>query len=139
MPLSGRVVLVEDDPMVGSYLKERLLSWGLWVEHFRDPLEALSCLETPGFEVDLLLSDQSMPSLTGLELVRRCRESRPELPAVLVSANTDDIEPDAPGEPETPQHPQGGPPTQPRMLGTQRRPISHTDSHSPGSVPDCNG
>jgi signal transduction histidine kinase/DNA-binding response OmpR family regulator len=49
--------------------------------------EALAILEK--FEVDLLVTDQRMPGMTGIELVARARQRWPELTAILLTAYTD--------------------------------------------------
>ena len=48
---------------------------------------ALAWLEDAAQEVDLLLTDQTMPQLTGLQLARRAHALRPGLPVLLVSGN----------------------------------------------------
>lgn len=55
--------------------------------------EALDHLENclPG-SVDLLLSDLSLPSMDGNELVRRAKQCQPALPALLVSAATSNFD-----------------------------------------------
>lgn len=55
--------------------------------------EALDHLENclPG-SVDLLLSDLSLPSMDGNELVRRAKQCQPGLPALLVSAATSNFD-----------------------------------------------
>jgi PAS domain S-box-containing protein len=85
--LHGRVLVVEDDPMVGDFLVERLGSWGLEVLLQRDPLAAAAWLEEEGHVADLLITDQTMPYMTGLQLAARARALRPGLPVFLVSGN----------------------------------------------------
>ena len=85
--LRGRVLLVEDDPMVGDYLVERLRSWGLHVLLQRKPLAAAAWLEDAAHEADLLITDQTMPHMTGLQLAAHARALRPTLPVLLVSGN----------------------------------------------------
>ena len=41
----GRVLVVEDEAMVGDFMAELLASWGLEVELHRDPLAASAWLE----------------------------------------------------------------------------------------------
>jgi len=85
--LSGRVLLVEDDAMVGDYLVEQLQSWGLDVQLQRDPAKARAWLEDPAKQMDLLITDQTMPGLTGLQLAEVAQRQRPGLPVLLVSGN----------------------------------------------------
>jgi CheY-like chemotaxis protein len=92
--LQGRVLLVEDDQMVGEFLAERLRSWGLEVVLQREPQRAAEWLLDPANEAALLLTDQTMPQMTGLELAARARIARPRLPIVLVSGNACAFDPD---------------------------------------------
>jgi PAS domain S-box-containing protein len=85
--LQGRVLVVEDDPIAGDFLRERLESWGLDVRLERDPVAAAAWLAEPGHEVDLLLTDLTMPQLTGLQLAERVHRHRPGLPIVLASGH----------------------------------------------------
>lgn len=92
VPLQGRVLLVEDDTMLGDFLCERLSGWGLDVELKRESPAADAWLSDPAHTVDLLITDQTMPSLTGLQLAARTHARRPTLPIVLISGNADAFE-----------------------------------------------
>ena len=92
--LSGRVLLVEDDRMVGNFLAERLASWGLQVQLLRDAQAAAAWLDDLSNATDLLITDQTMPQLTGLSLAERVHARRPDLPIVLVSGNASAFDPD---------------------------------------------
>jgi PAS domain S-box-containing protein len=81
------VLLVEDDPSVGDYLQEQLSNWGLRVTLLRDPVAALHWLGEPPVDVRLLLTDLTMPGMTGLQLAREARRLRPDLPVLLVTGN----------------------------------------------------
>jgi signal transduction histidine kinase/CheY-like chemotaxis protein len=81
------VLLVEDDPAVGDYLQEQLANWGLRITLLRDPLAALRWLVDPPVEPNLLLTDLTMPGMTGLQLAREARRLRPDLPVLLVTGN----------------------------------------------------
>jgi DNA-binding NtrC family response regulator len=86
-PLRGRVLLVEDDTMVGDFLVERLSNWGLDVRLERAAPDAAAWLDDPANVVDLLVTDQTMPSMTGLQLAERVHAARARLAIVLVSGN----------------------------------------------------
>jgi PAS domain S-box-containing protein len=92
--ISGKVLLVEDDRMVGDFLTERLAGWGLQVQLQRDAPAAEAWLRDPSNEVDLLITDQTMPLMTGLQLAERVHARLPELPIVLVSGNATAFDPD---------------------------------------------
>jgi PAS domain S-box-containing protein len=93
-PLSGTVLLVEDDRMVGDFLAERLAGWGLQVTLQRDAAAAAAWLDDLSNATDLLITDQTMPLLTGLQLAERAHARRPDLPIVLVSGNASAFDPD---------------------------------------------
>jgi signal transduction histidine kinase len=87
--LSGRVMVVEDEPMVGDFMAELIGGWGLEVLLLRDPLAAAAWLEDSANALDLLITDQTMPGLAGLELSRRACTARPGLPVLLYTGNAE--------------------------------------------------
>jgi PAS domain S-box-containing protein len=91
-PLAGRVLLVEDEKMVGELMTELLESWGLDVVLQRDAARARDWLADPAQAFDLLITDQTMPRLTGIELARCARQARPTLPVLLYTGNAADFD-----------------------------------------------
>ncbi|MEO6743173.1 MAG: PAS domain S-box protein, partial [Caldimonas sp.] len=81
--LKGRVLLVEDEAMVAAFMSELLAGWGLEVEHCTDPHAAERRLGERAAAIDLLLTDQTMPGMTGLALAQRAAALRPGLPVLL--------------------------------------------------------
>lgn len=83
----GTILYAEDDAVVRLAVAETLAAEGWRVEACADGLSALARLEG-GARYDLLLFDNSMPGVCGLELVRRARElgHRRGLPVVVLSA-----------------------------------------------------
>lgn len=83
-----RVLVVEDEPLLGSLLKQRLVREGFQVTLARDGEEALTALrgaERP----DLVLLDVILPKMSGFEVLEEIN-SDPELsaravPVVVVS------------------------------------------------------
>lgn len=84
--LAGRrtVLLVEDDALVRAAAAEMLAELGFAVIEAADGAAALAHLES-GARVDTLFSDIGLPGMRGDDLVRRARELRPDLKAVLAS------------------------------------------------------
>jgi PAS domain S-box-containing protein len=81
--LRGRLLLVEDEQMVGAFMSELLDGWGLDVTLCRDPLDALRRVEDDPQAFDLVLTDQAMPRMVGAELAQRLLALRPGLPVLL--------------------------------------------------------
>ena len=92
-PISGMVLLVEDNAvnrMIGS---EMLKSFGVDVIEAEDGVQALSVLEQQ--RVDLVLMDIQMPVLDGYAATRQAREREakfklPRVPIVALTANAFD-------------------------------------------------
>ncbi len=91
--LRGRVLLVEDESMVGDFMAEMMGGWGLDVVLRRDPLAAVAWLDDPANALDLLITDQTMPRMTGLALAEHARHARPGLPVLLYTGNADPLDP----------------------------------------------
>lgn len=84
-PLSGTVLLVEDDRAVRMVV-ERALGWhGLTVLSAADGASALAIFDDGCASIDVLVSDVVMPGMDGVALLGSMRERIAGLPAVLMS------------------------------------------------------
>ncbi len=93
-PLRGRVLLVDDEESVLGFMRELLQSWGLDVVAVRQAPAARELLaEDAG--LDLLLTDQTMPELSGVDLAHAAQSLRPDLPVLLYSGHADLIDVEA--------------------------------------------
>ena len=90
--LTGRVMVVDDEGMVGDFMAELLDGWGLEVVLLRDPSQALAWLAQSDQALDLLITDQTMPQLSGLQLAQRAGSLRPGLPVLLYTGNAEAID-----------------------------------------------
>jgi PAS domain S-box-containing protein len=80
-----RIVLVDDDAMVLECTAVMLRELGYAVRAHGEAARALEEIEARAEDVDLLLTDYSMPRMNGEELIGRARRVRPDLPVVLFS------------------------------------------------------
>ena len=81
----GHVLLVEDDKQVAALTGEILDSIGFEVTHAPSAGAALDVLAR-GLNIDVVFSDIMMPGgMSGLDLVRELRRTRPDLPVVLTT------------------------------------------------------
>ncbi|MBC5765847.1 PAS domain-containing hybrid sensor histidine kinase/response regulator [Ramlibacter albus] len=88
---TAKVLLAEDDVAVGNYLQEQLTNWGLDVTLVRDPAQAVHLLADAEREVRLLMTDLTMPGMTGLQLAEQSRILRPSTPVLLVTGNAAEV------------------------------------------------
>lgn len=82
------ILLVDDEPMILESSSELLRHFGHRVVVARGGQESLDRLEA-GLEVDLVILDQNMPGLNGIDTLRCLRATQPELPVILCSGQVD--------------------------------------------------
>jgi two-component system response regulator HydG len=81
----GRVLLVDDDPAYGEYVRRVLSSGGFDVTHQPDAESALARVRAERW--DLLITDIRLPGMNGLELLERVREAAPGLPVAVLTGH----------------------------------------------------
>ena len=79
-----RVLLAEDDAMIGAVVRDRLRGQGFAVDWVRDGREADAALA--GDVYDLLLLDLGLPGREGLEVLKALRGRGSTLPVVILTA-----------------------------------------------------
>jgi DNA-binding response OmpR family regulator len=79
-----RLLLVEDDTMIGETVREVLRAEGFAVDWVRDGAAADTTLQSETF--DLVLLDLGLPRLDGVEVLRRLRVRRNAVPVLIVTA-----------------------------------------------------
>jgi PAS domain S-box-containing protein len=90
-PLKGRVLLVDDEQMVARFMRELLQGWGLKVTAVTSATDAKQVFTRAPQDFDVLLTDYTMPRMTGLDLAQALRAVRPGLPVIVYSGYTDVI------------------------------------------------
>ncbi len=80
-----RVLFVDDEPALAMLAERALPVYGCQPSVFTDPCDALDAFKAAPDGFDALVTDLSMPRLTGLELSAALRKLRPDLPVVLTS------------------------------------------------------
>lgn len=79
----GRILIVDDDESIRLLVTEILSRSGFEVDGAEDGARAWRALQLKRY--DLLITDQDMPEMTGLQLVYRIRLAGFELPVVFAS------------------------------------------------------
>ncbi len=83
-PELNRILVVDDEPVVLVALRETLLQQGYEVVAVEDPVKALQLIQKTAFSV--ILSDQQMPALSGLEFLAQVKEIQPHSVRILITA-----------------------------------------------------
>jgi len=92
--LSGRVLVVDDEQAIREFMADLLGGWGLEVDVLADGAAARDAVATDPQRFDLVITDQTMPQLTGLKLARVLTRLRPGLPVILYTGYADDLSPE---------------------------------------------
>lgn len=81
------VFVVDDDASMRDALKNLLRSVGLEVEAFGDAQDFLSCPRAKG--PGCLVLDVRLPGLSGLELQRKLKEAKIQIPVIFITGHGD--------------------------------------------------
>lgn len=82
---SETVLFVDDEEEVSGIAAEALSALGYSVLTASNAEDALVLLDTHGIEVDILITDQTMPGMRGEQMAAQVKVQYPEMPVLLVS------------------------------------------------------
>jgi PAS domain S-box-containing protein len=85
-----RILLVDDEPLVAKMLSKLLSSVGHVVTALTSSHEALETFTRDPGAFDLILTDESMPNMTGLVLIAALRRVQPSAKCLLMTGRPDD-------------------------------------------------
>lgn len=80
-----RIVLVDDEINIAAAMQSILINLGYRVTAFTDSPRALSAIQSGPDEFDLIITDYTMPGLTGLDIVKKLRSTGILIPVILTS------------------------------------------------------
>jgi PAS domain S-box-containing protein len=91
-PGSGQhLMLVDDHPGMARVSARLLETLGYRTSVFDDPREALAAFRATPDTYDAVLTDLSMPQMSGEELTRSVREVKPDLPVIVSSGMASEL------------------------------------------------
>jgi CheY-like chemotaxis protein len=82
---SGRVLAVDDEQAIVNLLQRVLPRRGFEVVCLTSPVEALERFRAGPHDFDIVISDRTMPRMTGYALAAELHAIRPELPVIITS------------------------------------------------------
>lgn len=87
----GNIMLVDDDALVLETNRNILEELGYTVYHENDSEKALSFLKETDVKIDMLITDQTMPGLSGLELIGKVRLFEKSMPIMLCTGYSERV------------------------------------------------
>jgi len=89
--IDGRVLLVDDEPAVSEFMQDLLENWGLNVSVFNSSVDACGKFSDDPDRYDLVILDQTMPKMTGVDVAQHLLKLRPDLPVILYTGYNENI------------------------------------------------
>ncbi|MCK4866070.1 MAG: response regulator [Gammaproteobacteria bacterium] len=83
------ILLIDDEKMITQYLSELLSNEGYKIISYNDSINGLKFFKNNHKNIDLIITDQTMPGLTGLELSKDILKSGFDIPVILCTGYSD--------------------------------------------------
>jgi PAS domain S-box-containing protein len=87
-----RILLVDDEWALVELGKQMLQRIGYTVEVKNSSMSALEAFRSNPSAFDLIITDQTMPGMTGIQLARQIKELRPEIPVILCTGFSEAVD-----------------------------------------------
>ena len=85
------ILVVDDEKLIAQHLYELLTHYDYQPCIVTDSQEALSIFNQAPDRFSLIITDQTMPNMSGLQLVEKIRHIRPDTPVIICSGYSEDI------------------------------------------------
>jgi CheY-like chemotaxis protein len=80
---NARILFVDDEPTLTHMAAEMLMRLGYETTVYTNSVEALETFRRTPWQFDMVITDQTMPAMTGESLARELRCIRPDMPIIL--------------------------------------------------------
>jgi PAS domain S-box-containing protein len=87
-----RILLVDDEEVLAAMGKQMLEHLGYRVTVSTNSSDALNTFQSQPQDFDLVISDRTMPRMTGFELAEQIKTIRPDIPIILCTGYSDELE-----------------------------------------------
>jgi signal transduction histidine kinase/CheY-like chemotaxis protein len=88
---SEKIMLIEDEESILSVERQMLESLGYHITPFSDAVKALNTFQNMSEEFDIIITDMTMPHMTGAEVSQRILSIRPAIPVILCTGFSNQI------------------------------------------------
>ena len=87
-----RILFIDDEESLVKLGRKMLNQLGYSVETKRNPIEALELVRSEPDRFDLIITDMTMPQMTGDKLAKEILSIRPDMPIILCSGSSEKID-----------------------------------------------
>ncbi len=87
----GHILYIDDEAVLTRLFKQLVEGLGYRTTTANSPREGLEILREQPDQFDLIITDFTMPQMTGLELARECLKIRHDIPIMLTTGNSDPL------------------------------------------------
>lgn len=92
------ILFIDDEEPIGKVVKQILEHFGYQVETKTNPAEALEMFRSAPDRFDLVITDMSMPQMTGQQMVKEILDIRSDMPIILCTGFREKISEETAGE-----------------------------------------
>lgn len=87
-----KILFIDDEPSIVNMTRQQLERLGYEVDTKMSSIEALELFRSKPDQFDLIITDMTMPSMTGDKLVKEVLNIRPDMPTIICSGFSDKID-----------------------------------------------
>ena len=87
----GHILVVDDEEMLTKVIESLLLSIGYTPTTVTNPEEAIQLIQPGKHHFDLLITDYTMPEMTGIQLIKSVRDLDSDLPIILSTGSAGNV------------------------------------------------
>ncbi len=92
LPTGGDSILfIDDEEMLVNMIREMLKKLGYKIVTQTSSLAALKLFQAQPEKFDLVITDQTMPHMTGMQLAQELRQLRPDIPVILCTGYSEKV------------------------------------------------
>jgi signal transduction histidine kinase/CheY-like chemotaxis protein len=90
-----KIMVVDDEPAIANMLIDFLSAHGAHIIAFTDPAQALEEFQKNGANTEMVITDETMPGMSGMSLSEKLLKLKPELQIILCTGFSDHATPEA--------------------------------------------
>jgi PAS domain S-box-containing protein len=86
-----RILFLDDEELLVEWGRAALTRLGYKVTSMTDSVDALKTFSSDPSQFDLIITDQTMPGLTGMQLAQKLLKIRPDIPIILCTGHSETV------------------------------------------------